>query len=70
MGWMIRRSINLGFVRINFSKSGVGWSLAPIPGFLRYTHSVRGTTYWTFTIPGTGISRRSKVKSKKTRAAS
>jgi hypothetical protein len=32
MGFYFRKSINLGFLRINFSKSGVGFSIG-IPGF-------------------------------------
>jgi hypothetical protein len=62
MGWRIRRSINLGFLRINFSKSGIGWSFSPLPGVIRFTRAVNGDRYWTFTIPGTGISHRSTGK--------
>ena len=62
MTFTFRRSINLGFFRINFSKSGVGWSLAPLPGFIRYTRSSTKRRYWTFTIPGTGIAYRTKQR--------
>jgi hypothetical protein len=55
VGFQFRRSINLGFFRINFSKGGIGWSIAPIPGFIRYTRSARKNRYWTFSIPGTGM---------------
>jgi hypothetical protein len=65
MGLILRKSINLGFFRINFSKSGVGWSIAPIPGFIRWTRTVAKKKYWTFTIPGTGISYRTKMNSLK-----
>jgi hypothetical protein len=64
MGWNFRRSINLGFFRLNFSQRGIGWSFAPIPGILRWTRTSSGTRYWTFTIPGTGIHRRSKARGK------
>jgi hypothetical protein len=62
MGIRFRRSINLGFFRINFSKSGVGWSFAPLPGFIRYTRSSTKRRYWTFTIPGTGIAYQTKQR--------
>jgi Protein of unknown function (DUF4236) len=55
MGLNFRKSINLLFFRINFSKSGVGWSIAPIPGFIRYVRSSAGRRYWRFSLPGTGI---------------
>jgi len=32
MGFYFRKNINLGILRINFSKSGIGFSLG-IPGF-------------------------------------
>ena len=32
MGFYFRKSINFGFLRINFSKSGIGFSVG-IPGF-------------------------------------
>jgi Protein of unknown function (DUF4236) len=57
-GFRFRKSINLGLVRINFSKSGVGWSFAVLPGFIRYTRAVNKDRYWTFSIPGTGLSKR------------
>jgi|688.fasta_scaffold280831_2 hypothetical protein len=55
MGLNFRKSLNLLFFRINFSKSGVGWSVAPIPGFIRYVRSATGRRYWRFSLPGTGI---------------
>jgi len=57
-GFRFRKQINLGLVRINFSKSGVGWSFAVVPGFIRYTRAVNRDRYWTFSIPGTGLSKR------------
>ena len=62
MGFSFRRSINFGFFRINFSKSGIGWSLSPIPGFITWTRSAQRKRYWTFRIPGTGIAYRTKMK--------
>jgi hypothetical protein len=35
-----------------------GWSISPIPGFVRYTRAVNKDRYWTFAIPGTGLSYR------------
>lgn len=55
MGLRYRKSINLGGgFRINFSKSGVGYSFGG-KGF-RYTKTARGTNRATVSIPGTGIS--------------
>ena len=66
MGFRFRKSINLGGgVRINFSKSGIGYSFG-VPG-LRYTKSPNGRTRKTYSIPGTGLSYvdESNSKSKK-----
>lgn len=55
MGWRYRKSVNLGKrFRVNFSKSGIGWS-AGVKGF-RYTKKANGGTRTTSSIPGTGIS--------------
>ncbi|MBF7122077.1 DUF4236 domain-containing protein [Pediococcus pentosaceus] len=55
MGWRYRKSLNLGkYFRMNFSKSGVGWSTG-FKGF-RYTKKANGGTRTTNTISGTGIS--------------
>ena len=55
MGLRFRKSVNLGGgFRINFSKSGVGYSFGG-KGF-RYTRTARGTNRATLSIPGTGIS--------------
>jgi len=43
MGLFFRKSINLGFLRINFSKSGVGFSVG-IPGF-RIVKPAKGKIY-------------------------
>ncbi|MCC9604929.1 DUF4236 domain-containing protein [Blastopirellula sp. JC732] len=53
MGWTARKSITLGPLRINFSKSGVGFSFG-ITGF-RGGMSATGRKYVSATIPGTGI---------------
>ncbi len=54
MGLRFRKSINLGPLRINLSKSGIGFSLG-VKGF-RITRSAKGKTSATVSLPGTGIS--------------
>lgn len=55
MGWRFRKSINLGGgFRINFSKSGIGYSWG-FPGY-RKTKMANGRIRKTYSIPGTGIS--------------
>lgn len=55
MGFRFRKSVNFGSgFRINFSKSGIGYSFGG-KGF-RYTKTARGTSRTTLSIPGTGIS--------------
>lgn len=54
MGFRFRKSVNLGPARLNFSKSGVGYSVG-VKGF-RYTKKAGGGTRTTTSIPGTGIS--------------
>ena len=54
MGLRFRKSINIGPLRINFSKSGVGFSLG-VKGF-RIGRSAKGKTSATVSLPGTGIS--------------
>ena len=43
MGFFFRKSINLGILRINFSKSGIGFSVG-IPGF-RVVKPAKGKMY-------------------------
>ena len=43
MGLYFRKGINLGFLRINFSKSGVGFSVG-LPGF-RIVKPPKGKMY-------------------------
>ena len=71
MGWRFRKSIDiLGLFRINFSKSGIGFSYG-VPGY-RVTKMADGRTRKTVSIPGTGVSHVSetgkKKKSAKTKA--
>lgn len=54
MGFRFRKSVNFGPLRINASKSGVGWS-AGVLGF-RYTKKSNGGTRTTVSAPGTGMS--------------
>lgn len=54
MGLRFRKSINLGGFRINFSKSGIGYSFG-VPG-IRHTKKSSGGIRTTTSIPGTGIS--------------
>ncbi|MSR40385.1 MAG: DUF4236 domain-containing protein [Phycisphaerales bacterium] len=57
MGFIFRRSANVGPFRLNLSKSGLGWSVGG-RGF-RTGRSATGRKYSTFGIPGTGIGYRS-----------
>lgn len=54
MGLRFRKSINIGPLRINFSKSGIGFSLG-VKGF-RIGRSAKGKTSATVSLPGTGVS--------------
>ena len=67
MGFRIKKSINAGPVRVNFSKSGVGYSVGG-KGF-RVTKKANGGVRTTTSIPGTGISYVSESGSGKTKAA-
>ena len=61
MGFRFRKSIDiLGLFRINFSKSGIGFSWG-VPGY-RVTKMANGRTRKTMSIPGTGISHVSESK--------
>ena len=59
MGWRYRKSLNLGPLRINFSKSGVGYSFGG-KGY-RVTKTAKGTVRRTVTLPG-GISHVEEYK--------
>ena len=56
MGFIYRKSINVGPFRINLSKSGVGYSVGG-RGFRAGT-SAGGRRYTSFGLPGTGMSYR------------
>ena len=62
MGFRFRKSVKAGPVRINFSKSGVGYSVGG-KGF-RVTKRADGKTQTTASIPGTGISYTNTSKKK------
>ena len=67
MGWRFRKSIDiLGLFRINFSKSGIGFSWG-VPGY-RVTKMANGRTRKTVSIPGTGIAHVSESGKKKSKA--
>lgn len=53
MGFRFRKSANIGPLRVNFSKSGVGYSVGG-KGF-RVTKRADGKTQTTASVPGTGI---------------
>lgn len=64
MGWRFRKSIDVfGLFRINFSKSGIGFSYG-VPGY-RVTKMANGRTRKTVSIPGTGVSHVSESGKKK-----
>lgn len=58
MGFRFRKSVNLGGVRVNVSKSGIGYSVGAKG--VRVTKSAKGEVYGTLSAPGTGISYRTK----------
>jgi len=53
MGWGFRRSLKLGPLKLNFSKSGVGYSVG-VRGF-RVGTDAKGRSYTAASIPGTGL---------------
>jgi hypothetical protein len=56
MGWGFRRSLKLGPLKLNFSKSGVGYSVG-VRGF-RVGKDAKGRFYTATSIPGTGLYNR------------
>jgi hypothetical protein len=56
MGWNFRRSAKFGPIKINFSKSGIGYSIGGRN--FRVGRDAKGRTYTSTSIPGTGIYRR------------
>ncbi len=67
MGTRFRKSLNLGPLRINFSQSGVGFSVGN--KFGRITQKADGNIRTTTTLPGTGISHVKEYGAKQTGAA-
>ena len=63
MGLNFRKSINLGGLRLNLSNSGIGYSVGKKG--VRVSRSATGRTTSTFSIPGTGLSYRQDLGSKK-----
>ena|SRR5579863_8488639 len=53
MGWGFRRSLKLGPLKLNFSKSGIGYSVG-VRGF-RVGKDAKGRSYTSASIPGTGL---------------
>jgi hypothetical protein len=53
MAWRFRKSLKLGSIRLNFSKSGVGYSIGG-RGF-RVGQDAKGRSYTAASIPGTGL---------------
>lgn len=67
MGLRYRKSVKLpGGFRVNFSKSGVGYSWG-VKGY-RYTKTAKGTTRRTYSVPGTGFSYVTEEGKKKSSA--
>lgn len=67
MGLRYRKSIKFGPFRLNFSKSGVGYSVGG-KGY-RVTKTAKGGVRKTVSIPGTGISHVEEVSASKVKAA-
>lgn len=61
MGMRFRKSVKLGPVRVNLSKSGVGYSVGN--KFFRVTKKADGGVRKTATLPGTGISHVEEISS-------
>jgi hypothetical protein len=68
MAWRFRRSLKLGPLRLNFSKSGIGYS-AGVRGF-HVGQNAKGTPYTAVSIPGTGMYNRQYYGASKTIAQS
>jgi hypothetical protein len=58
MGWYFRRSLNLGPLRLNLSRRGVGWSVGGRG--LRVGETAGKKRYTQASIPGTGVGYRSQ----------
>ena len=53
MGWRFRRSVGIGPLRWNLSKSGIGYSWG-VPG-IRVSTTPNGRRYLWLSLPGTGL---------------
>lgn len=62
MGFRFRKSVRFGPFRINFNKSGIGYSVGTKG--LRYTKTAKGNIRVTTSIPGTGISYVTETRGK------
>lgn len=62
MGWNFRRSLNLGPLRLNASKSGIGYSVG-VRSF-RVGKDAKGRKYTATSIPGVGIYRRDYLQNR------
>jgi hypothetical protein len=56
MGWSFRRSFRLGPLKLNLSKSGIGYSVGA--GGIREGRDAEGRRYRSLSLRGTGISKR------------
>lgn len=63
MGFRYRKSVKIGPVRLNASKSGLGWSVGSKG--VRYTKKAGGGSRTTISAPGTGLSWVEEASSKK-----
>lgn len=63
MGFRFRKTLKMGPVNINFSKSGIGASVG-VPG-ARITKKANGGTRTTLGVPGTGLTHVSETSGKK-----
>lgn len=67
MGSRFHKSIKIGPARVNFSKSGIGYSVGTKGA--RITKSAKGKTRATVGIPGTGLSYSKSIGSKKEKSS-
>lgn len=62
MSFRFHKSVNLGLVKVNFSKSGIGYSFG-VKG-LRTGVDLKGRSYTSASLPGSGISYRTYKQEK------
>jgi hypothetical protein len=65
MAWSFRKGLNLGPLRINLSKGGIGFSIGA-RGF-RAGRDARGRGYTQISVPGTGIYNRQYLPTSNTK---